>query len=100
MEIEYTDQHVYAFTQCSPFLTVAGSPIAEGPVMEAVMEVIPMPEMQEGAPPAGSGTGAGTGGGTGSGPGTGTGSAPVPEIAAPGLEFATAAFVAAAMLVL
>ena len=85
--------HVDAFMQCSPFLTVAGAPVAETPVAEApvaeapvagtpvgeavmdeVMQVVPMPEMQD--------------------------TAPVPEIAASGLEFATAAFVAAAMLVL
>ena len=75
--------HVDAFMQCSPFLTVAGAPVAEAPVagtpvgeavMDEVMKVVPMPEMQD--------------------------TAPVPEIAASGLEFATAAFVAAAMLVL
>jgi len=66
--------HVDAFMQCSPFLTIAGAPVAEAPVAGTPVAEAPMPEMQD--------------------------TAPVPEIAASGLEFATTAFVAAAMLVL
>jgi len=62
-------------------LTIAGSPVAESPVADTPVADTPVAD----TPVAEALT---------------DGAADVPEIAAPALEFATAAFVAAAMLVL
>ena len=86
--------HVDAFMQCSPFLTIAGAPVAEAPVAEAPIAEAPVAEAPVAEAPV-----AGTPVGEAPMPEM-QDTAPVPEIAASGLEFATAAFVAAAMLVL